>query len=281
MLNPWRKDGTLKAGRRNRGDSRQQPEEALVQILVNEDFLSSILCTPIDLTEMAVGWLYNQGFIESIDEVASVDTCERKRKIYIDLTTERYREREEQGRIRTSACTGGEISYFQFTRRKNRLREGPRVTLGRVQSLVKETLAQAREYERTGGIHCASLVSVGLNRIVAQYEDVGRHNAIDKVVGRMLLKEQDPEDKMLLTSGRISSEMALKAVHSGITVIASITTCTDLALEIAEEAGLTVITRALKAPRVLSGAQRIRKHLEDRDQAFFEPCRTELRFPPE
>jgi FdhD protein len=69
--------------------------------------------------------------------------------------------------------------------------------------------------------------------------------------------QQNPGDKLLLTSGRVSSEMALKAVHSGITIIASITTCTDLALEIAEEAGLTVIKRALKAPRALCGSHRI------------------------
>jgi FdhD protein len=69
--------------------------------------------------------------------------------------------------------------------------------------------------------------------------------------------QQNPGDKLLLTSGRVSSEMALKAVHSGITIIASITTCTDLALEIAEEAGLTVIKRALKSPRVLCGDHRV------------------------
>jgi FdhD protein len=252
--------------KRDKTDNAQQPSEALVQMFVKEDLFSSLLCTPRDLTELAVGWLYNQGFIESIDEVVAVDTCERNRKVYIDLTTERYREREGLGRIRTSACTGGEISYFQFTRRKNRLVEGPRVSLGMVRSLMKETLAQAREYERTGGIHCASLASVGQSRIVALYEDVGRHNAIDKVVGRMLLKEQDPDDKLLLTSGRISSEMALKAVHSGITVIATITTCTDLALDIAEEAGLTVIIRTLKAPRVLSGAQRISKQSDQYEE---------------
>ncbi len=251
-------DGTLslKTGK-IRVDKAQQPSEALVQMFVNEDFLSSVLCTPRDLTELAVGWLYNQGFIESVDEVVAVDACERNKEIHIDLTTERYRDMERQDSIRTSSCMGGEISYFQFSRKKNRLVEGPRVPMTMVQSLMKKTLALATEYRKTGGIHCAALVSAGQDRILAFYEDVGRHNAVDKVVGRMLLTQGNPGDKLLLTSGRISSDMALKAVNSGIPIVASITTCTDLAVEIAEEAGLTVITRTLRTPHVLSGSHRI------------------------
>ena len=238
-------------------DRPELPSEALVGMFANGEFLASLLCTPRDLMELAVGWLYNQGFIESIDEVVAIDTCERNRKVYIDLTTERYREMERQGSIRTSACTGGEISYFQFTRKKNRLVEGPCVSMAVAQFLMKKTLGLGNEYRRTGGIHCASLASARQVRIVAFYEDVGRHNAVDKVLGRMLLTQQNPDDQLLLTSGRISSEMALKAVHSGITIIATITTCTDLAVEIAKEAGLTVIVRTLKAPRVVSGSHRI------------------------
>ncbi len=122
-----------------------------------------------------------------------------------------------------------------------------------VQSLMKQTLALASGYRRTGGIHCASLASIAQERIQALYEDVGRHNAVDKVVGHMLLRQLNAGDLLLSTSGRISSEMALKAIHSGITIISTITTCTDLAVEIANKAGLTVIVRTLKAPRVLFG----------------------------
>lgn len=257
MSGQTEKNRDLKAAKINRPKAAEQPSEALVQMFVNEDFLSSLLCTPRDLTELAVGWLYNQGYIESIDEVVAVDTCERNREIHVNLETVRYLEMRQQGSIRTSACMGGEISHFQFSRKKNRLIKGLRVPMAMVLSLMKKTLVLGIEYKRTGGIHCASIASAAQNRIVAFYEDVGRHNAVDKVVGRMLLTQQDPGDLLLLTSGRISSEMALKAVHSGISVIASVTTCTNLAVEIAEEAGLTVIKRALNAPRVLCGSHRI------------------------
>jgi FdhD protein len=84
---------------------------------------------------------------------------------------------------------GGEISYFHFSRKRNRLNEGPGVSMTMVQSLMKKTLAMAGEYRRTGGIHCASLASVGQGRILIIYEDIGRHKAVDKVVGRMLLTQ--------------------------------------------------------------------------------------------
>jgi len=242
----------------NKSKKVELPEEALVQLFVNGDFLSALLCTPRDLTELALGWLYNQGCIESVDEVVSVDACERNREIHVELTAGRHREAARQGTIRTSACVGGEISYFQFSRKKNRLIQGPTLALEVVQDLMKRSLASAEEYRKTGGIHCASLASAGQERIVAFYEDIGRHNALDKVVGSMLLRQQDKDDKLLLTSGRISSEMALKAIHSGISVIATVTTCTDLAVEVAEEAGLTIVVRALGTPRVLCGRHRIR-----------------------
>ena len=77
-------------------------------------------------------------------------------------------------------------------------------------------------------------------------------------MGRMLLAHQSPDDKMLLTSGRISSEMALKAAHGKISIVASLTTCTNLAAQIAEEAGLTLVCRVLRAwPVVWCSAQRV------------------------
>ena len=210
--------------------------------------------SPHDLTELAVGWLYNQGFIESVDEVVAVDTCEQSRKCRLISRRHATGRGAEQKAIRTSACGGGEISSFQFFRKRDRLTEGPGVCTETLQALVKKTLSLAIGYRRTGGIHCASLASPCQGRILALYEDIGRHNAVDKVVGRMLLTSQNPEDRLLLTTGRVSSEMALKVVHSGIPIIATITTCTDLALQIAEEAGLTIVTRALtKSPAYCAG----------------------------
>ncbi|RJR32786.1 MAG: hypothetical protein C4576_29330 [Desulfobacteraceae bacterium] len=91
-----------------------------------------------------------------------------------------------------------------------------------------------------------------------QAKSYNSYNAVDKVMGNMLLRQLGKDDKLLLTSGRISSEMALKAIHSGISVVATVTTCTDLAVEVAEEASLTIVIRALGNPRAACGRHRIR-----------------------
>ena len=237
---------------------RLLPQESLVRVFVNGDFLSSMLCTPRDVKELAVGWLYGQGHIESLSDIASLAACEDLRDVHVHLSNG-HTVKEDTGRmIRTSACMGGEISHEQFLRDLPRMNGGYRVSLGKLKSLVKKTLAAASSYKETGGIHCAGIASATDEKPLAVFEDVGRHNAFDKTIGRMLLARLPSEEKILLTSGRISSEMALKAAHSRIPVVATITTGTDLAVRIAEDAGLTLVARVLTAsPMVLCGDERI------------------------
>ena len=229
-----------------------------MRIFINGEFFSSMLCTPRDMTELTIGWLFNQGMIESMKDIASLGACEDMTDVQVHLVNGKHKENGRNEVIRTSACMGGEISYAQFFKDRPKLSEGPAISIGVLKSLMKETLSMAHGYKRTGGIHCAAMASAAEGRIVACFEDVGRHNAVDKVTGRMLLAKMNPGDAILLTSGRISSEMALKAAHSGIPIVGSITTCTDLALRIAEETGLTIAGRILSTkPVVWSGQRRI------------------------
>ena len=132
------------------------------------------------------------------------------------------------------------------------------VTISVLKLLARNALSLADSYKATGGVHFAAIASAASKQIDVFFEDVGRHTAVDKAMGRMLLANQSPDDKVILTSGRLSSEMALKAAHGKISIIASLTTCTNLAAQIAKEAGLTVICRILKTrPIVCCGEQRI------------------------
>lgn len=236
----------------------QIPQEALVRIFMNGDFLSAFLCTPRDVRELAVGWLFNEGVVQSIEDIGSLGACEEMRDVHVQVPNPRHVEKGRDQMIRTSACMGGEISITQFARDTQRLNGGPVVSLELLKTLMKKTLTLASSYKETGGIHCAGVASATEERILAVFEDVGRHNAFDKVIGRMLLAKLTPEEKVLFTSGRISSEMALKAAHSRIPIVATITTGTDLAVRIAEDAGITLVVRALSAsPLVLCGEHRI------------------------
>ena len=239
-------------------DRKDLPQESLVRIFVNGDFLSSMLCTPRDVKELVVGWLYGQGHIQSLGDIASLAACEDLRDVHVHLANGQP-VKEDTGRmIRTSACMGGEISEELFLGDTPRQNGGPRISLGALRSLMWKTLTAASSYRETGGIHCAAIASATDEKPLAVFEDVGRHNAFDKAIGRMLLASFTSEEKILLTSGRISSEMALKAAHGRIPVVATITTGTDLAVRIAEDAGLTLVARVLNAsPMVLCGEERI------------------------
>ena len=234
------------------------PQESLIRIFINGEFFSSILCTPSDLKELAVGWLFNQGYIESVSDIVVLGVCEDMRDISIQLTDSPYRESEREQNIKTSACMGGEISYQQFFKDTPKLTGGPSVTIRLLKSLTKKALSRAHCYKATGGVHYAAIASSVGQQIDTFFEDVGRHTAVDKAMGRMLLAHQSPDSKILITSGRISSEMAIKASQAKINIVTSLTTCTNLAAQIAEEARLTLVCRVLSArPVVWSGVQRI------------------------
>ena len=237
---------------------RSLPEEALVRIYANGDFFSSLLCTPRDLKELAVGWFFNEGIVESIDDIIALAVSEDRLEIHVDLNTDEHIESSSDRVIRTSACMGGKVSYSSFFRKTRQLKKGPMISLGTLKCLMKRTLAQTHLYRLTGGIHCTGIASVDGGQRLSVFEDVGRHNAFDKAIGRMLLSRDAPEEQVLLTSGRISSEMALKAVCSEIPIVATLSTGTDLAVTIAEDADLSLVGRVMSAsPAVLCGGQRI------------------------
>jgi len=241
-------------------NTNKTPEEALIRIFINDAFFSSLLCTPQDTKELTIGWLFNQGNMESMAEVSSIETSDDSRDIKIGLTTDNYKETDRNNVIRTVACMGGEISFHQFFKNRTKLTTDLTVTMADLKDLMKASLSLTRLYKESGGIHCAALASPSDKQIVTGFEDVGRHNAVDKVIGSMLLNSRAMTDKVLLTSGRISSEMALKAANGKIPVIATITACTDLAVNIADAAGLTVVGRVLSAsPKVWCGEERIKK----------------------
>lgn len=238
----------------------ETPEESLVRIFVNGDVFSALLCTPRDLKELAVGWLYTQGVIDSLEEIVSVGACEGLRDIHVHVKGDGHRERARERLIRTSACMAGEISYEQFFARPQAARcTVASVSLSGLKSLMRKALSKATSYKVTGGIHCASVVSVEDRAVLCSFEDVGRHNAVDKAIGRMLLQRRTPTgSEALLTSGRLSSEMVLKTARIRIPILASITTATDLAVRIARECGLALIGRLLSVrPLVWCGGDRI------------------------
>jgi FdhD protein len=209
---------------------REQP----LTIHVNGEKFLTLLCSPMGLDALVVGYLWMEKVIGSLDEIARLEVSAVDGRAEVTLTHPVTLPTE---RILTSGCGGGitfRIDHRLFPRLGSSLRVRP-ADLG---DGMKQLFDAATQYKRSRGIHGAAL-SDG-SRLLVVAEDVGRHNAVDKIKGQALLDGISTTDRILLSTGRISSEMLLKAARMGVPVVASRTSPTEMAVALAEQLNVTV-----------------------------------------
>ncbi len=228
------------------------PVEEVITLYVNGQPLVSLMCTPTQLEELALGFLFNEGLIEGPDEVAVLELCGGER--CLDIWLEHDIEAPKL-RVITSGCSGG-TTFEDVTSVHHRVESGLRVTPQQVTQLMEELSRATVLYHRAGGIHGAALAEEG--RLLCTAEDVGRHNALDKIAGICLRQGQPMQDRVLLTTGRVSSEMVNKIARMGVPIVISRTSLTSLSVQLARAWGVTLIgyTRR-RSFRVYAGAERV------------------------
>ncbi len=207
------------------------PREMALTVYVNEKELITILCTPTKLNCLVLGFLYSEGIIESTNDIASMRVCEDDCLVDVRLNNRAFTPPER--RTLATGCGGG----VSFTSKWNKVE----LTTGadEVLSLMKQLNENAELYKFCGGVHTSAL---GDNRnLLVIAEDIGRHNTLDKIVGECLLRKIPTRDKILLTTGRISSEMLGKAARMMTPVVVSRSSPTDRSISIARELGITLI----------------------------------------
>ena len=228
--------------------------ETPVSLTVNGQVWLTFMCTPVNLEAMSVGFLYNEGILESMEEVEDVRVCEHGDNVDVWLS---HSVEQPQSWRRTSGCTGGVTAVDALARVDVSFdRDHPKVTPDAIGHLV-ESLFQSQElYRETGGVHTSAL-SDGMG-IVQVAEDIGRHNTLDKIAGLCLMNNIWPETRMLITTGRISSEMLQKAARLKSPILISRTSPSSLSIEMAERYGITLIGYARRDRfNVYSNSQRI------------------------
>lgn len=211
--------------------------EAPVSLTVNGESWLTFMCTPIQLDALAVGFLFNEGMIASLDEIADLRVCENNENVDVWLT--HSAEKPKQW-MRTSGCGGGQTTGgtnldLGLDDRQNDLMLSPK----QIPSLLAMLDDEQSLYRLAGGVH-TSVLSDGTQRILAA-EDIGRHNTLDKLAGQMLLNGTQPNASVILTTGRISSEMMQKAIRLGVSVVISRTSPSSMSVELAEKQGITLI----------------------------------------
>lgn len=228
--------------------------EAPVSLTVNGEVWITFMCTPVNLEAMSVGFLYNEGIIHSMDEVANVHVCEHGDNV--DVWLDHAAEQPTSWR-RTSGCTGG-VTAVDLLAKPNVSFSGNglQVRPQTIMDLVEKLFESQELYRDTGGVHTSAL-SDGDNIVLAT-DDIGRHNTLDKIAGLCLMKNIWPETRILITTGRISSEMLQKAAQLGAPILVSRTSPSSLSIEMAERYGITLIGYARKHRfNVYSNHQRI------------------------
>jgi FdhD protein len=209
---------------------REQP----LSVFVNGEKFLTLLCSPMGLESLVTGYLWMEKVIEDVTEIERLEVSPVDGRADVTLTHPVTLPTE---RILTSGCGGGitfRIDHRLFPPLHSQLRVRPAELAARMKDLFQAAL----HYQRSRGIHGAALADADRLLIVA--EDVGRHNAVDKVKGEALRQGIRTEDRLLLSTGRVSSEMLLKAARMGVPVVASRTSPTEMAVALAEQLGVTV-----------------------------------------
>jgi len=211
--------------------------ETPVSLTVNGEVWLTFMCTPVNLEAMAVGFLYNEGIIERMDEVADVRVCEHGDNV--DVWLNRNVEQPKSWR-RTSGCSGGMTAVETLARVDISLDpDTPKFDPDSIGNLVEMLFESQELYRETGGVHTSAL-SDG-KTIVVSAEDIGRHNTLDKIAGLCVMNNIFPETRILISTGRISSEMLQKAARLKAPILISRTSPSSLSIEMAELYGITLI----------------------------------------
>jgi FdhD protein len=216
--------------------------ETPVSLTVNGEAWVSFMCTPVLLEAMAVGFLYNEGVIDSMQEVSDVRLCEHGDNVdvWLDHPVEK-----PTNWTRTSGCSGGMTAVDSIQKPRSAASpNGFALPVSGINRLVEMLFDAQGLYRETGGVHTSALTDG--ERILLSADDIGRHNTLDKIAGQCLMQDIQPVHRILITTGRISSEMLQKAVRLGAGMLISRTSPSSLSIELAKKWGITLIGYARK-----------------------------------
>ncbi len=229
-----------------KGDYSEQVEDLVINeypftIFIDDEELITLLCTPRSLKELALGFLYSESYIDNMDAIDRIQLDEEKGRIYIYLKYRKILNEKLVGkRTITSGCGKGTVFYNVLDSFKSKkVQKSLTLDVDNVIQLSKEFNRKSELFLNTGGVHSCALCQK--DKIIYFEEDIGRHNALDKILGKAFIEGIDLSDKLVITSGRISSEMLIKTAKRGIPAIISRSAPTSLAIDMARELNISLI----------------------------------------
>jgi len=214
--------------------------EKPISLTVNGSVWLDFMCTPTNLDALALGFLFNEGVIDSLNDVVSVTVWDNKDNI--DVLLQEDVEKPDHWR-RTSGCTGGLTSVENLEDQAGNgiisRSSDYSLSVENIFILIRLLIKSQEIYQISGGVHSSALCD--RHDIHAKAEDIGRHNTLDKISGLCLLNDIALNQRILLTTGRISSEMLQKAARIGASFVISRTSPSSLSIQLADMWGITLI----------------------------------------
>ncbi len=247
-------------------------------LYVNDQELVSFMATPRNLHHLAIGFLASEGFISSLSEIASLRVNRSPDRAFwfipsLEVNEERAMPNCEQGvgsiqvrlthtivalparRVITSGCGGG-VTFDDMAGVQPPVQSSRTIRPAQILALMQDLNRQAALYRESRGVHTSALANG--DQLLSVEEDVGRHNTIDKIRGDCMLRGIPTRDAVLLSSGRISSEMMTKAVKMQVPIVVSRTSPTFLAVQLAQAWNIALIGYAHAGEMlVYTGIERI------------------------
>lgn len=213
-------------------------EEIPLDIFVNHEFYATLMCAPLEVNALAIGFLFSEGVISSINYIKSIEEkYENRICIVLDHeinipypSTRAITSGCGNGSVRTISLEEGSVKPIESNCKFNALD---------ILKLMSEFNSKSDLFKQTGGVHSCCICNN--NSILVFSEDIGRHNALDKVVGKAMMSNVALKDKLIITTGRISSDMVVKVAKAGIQLIVSHSAPTTLAINIAKASNITIV----------------------------------------
>ena len=215
--------------------------ELPITLVINNEPLVTLLCTPSELEELAVGFLLTEGILRDKKTIIKLEVDEKELNVRIELSDlpSDFSKKFEKRTI-SSGCGKG-ITFTNYRTEADRRIEakGHLLSLEDIRNLLNIFRNISKLYIETGGVHSAGLADG--KDILFFSEDIGRHNAVDKLIGKAFLQSIPVENKILITSGRITSEIVTKAGRNRFPVLISRAAPSCMAISYAEDMGITLI----------------------------------------
>ena len=217
-------------------------EEHYTRIYINDVEIATLVCTGTNLVELVVGRLISEGIIDSVDDIDNIYICEYglRARVFLKDGIE-FLNNLKKSSEETSCCQDNK-SYFKSDKLPDKLKNILEIKSNMIFDLASKFANDSKIHKMTSGTHAAYLYYN--NKVIISFEDIGRHNALDKVIGYIYLNKLNPSECIVFTTGRVPVDMVRKAIFSKLGALVSKAVPTVDAIKLANEYNLNLICRA-------------------------------------